>query len=101
MFRPERFVLNRQNYPAVKESGNINYGQCLSEIETQLVHKEYSLGSEFSVVDPFWLVFYRWGVLAGYDMRSKFPSYTNYAERLCDRISIQQALATEGISVWD
>lgn len=100
LFRPERFVLNEQDYAAVKESGKINYQQCLADIETRLGSKEYSLGSEFSVVDPFWLVFYRWGVLAGFDMRNKFPVYTDYAERLCGRVSVQQALAAEGISVW-
>ncbi len=100
LFRPERFVLNEQDYAAVKESGHINYKQCLSDIEAQLNNKEYSLGSEFSVVDPFWLVFYRWGILAGYDMRSNFPVYTDYAERLCNRVSIKKSLATEGISVW-
>ena len=101
LFRPERFVPNEQNYPAVNESGRINYERCLADIDKTLQDQEYSLGARLTVVDPFWLVFYRWGVRSGYDMRSKFPAYTAYAERLCRRSSVQRALTAEGISVWN
>lgn len=101
LFRPERFVPDEQDYPPVKESGRVNYERCLANIENTLRHQQYSLGAQFSVVDPFWLVFFRWGVRSGYDMRSKFPAFTAYAERLCDRPSVQRALTTERISVWN
>ena len=101
LFRPERFVPSEQDYPPVKESGRINYERCLADIEKKLQHQEYSLGAQISVVDPFWLVFYRWGVRSGWDMRSRFPAYTAYAERLCRRSSVQRALTAEGIAVWD
>ena len=101
LFRPERFVPGEQHHPPVKESGRTNYERCLADIEKKLESQEYSLGARFTVVDPFWLVFYRWGVRSGYDMRSKFPAYTAYAERLCRRSSVQRALTAEGISVWN
>ena len=100
LFRPERFVPNEQNYPPVKESGRINYERCLGDIETRLRRQDYAVGARFTVVDPFWLVFYRWGTRSGYDMRSRFPAYTTYAERLCKRPGVQHALSAEGISVW-
>ena len=59
------------------------------------------MGARFSVVDPFWLVFYRWGMLSNYDMRKAFPAYTAYAERMCSRSSVERALTAEGISVWN
>lgn len=101
LFRPERFVPDELNYPPVKESGRINYERCLAEIEKRLQHQEYAVGARFTVVDPFWLVFYRWGVRSSYDMRDRFPAYTSYAERLCSRSSVQRALITEEISVWN
>jgi glutathione S-transferase len=61
--------------------------------------RSYAVGAKFSVVHPFWLVFHRWGVRS-YDMRKRFPAYTAYAERLCERSSVQRAPSTEGISVW-
>ena len=100
LFRPERFVLDEKDYPPVKESGRANYEQCLADIEKKLQHQEYSLGARFSVVDPFWLVFYRWGARSGYDMRGKFPAFTAFAERLCGRPSVERALTVEGIFVW-
>lgn len=101
LMRPERFVLREESYPPVRESGHLNYGQCLADIESRLQQVEYAVGDQFTVVDPFWLVFYRWGVRAGYDMRARFPAYTAYAERMCSRPSVQRALDVEGISVWN
>jgi glutathione S-transferase len=100
LLRPERFVLREESHPPVKESGQANYGRCLADIDARLKHNDYAIGDKFTVVDPFWVVFYRWGVRAGYDMRAKFPAYTAYAERVCRRPSVQRALSIEGISVW-
>ena len=100
MFRPERFVPSDQHYPPVKESGRANYERCLGEMEKTLERQDYAVGSRFTVVDPFWLVFFRWSVRSNYDMRARFPAYTAYAERLCERPSVQRALSAEGISVW-
>jgi glutathione S-transferase len=100
LFRPERFVPGEQNYAAVKDSGRANYERCLADIENRLQGQPYAIGGQFSVVDPCWLVFYRWGVRSSYDMRNRFPAYTAYAERLCARASVQRALSAEGISVW-
>ena len=101
ILRPERYVLNEQDYSAVKESGKINYLQCLTEIEAILKKQAYAIGDQFSVVDPFWLVFYRWGNVAGFDMHEQFPAFTLYTEQLCSRESVRTALATEEISVWE
>ena len=101
LFRPERFVPGEQHYAPVKESGRLNYERCLADIEKILQRQEYAVGAGFTVVDPFWVVFYRWGVRSGYDMRGRFPAYTAYAQRLCARSSVQRALSAEGISVWE
>lgn len=101
LLRPERFVLHEESYPPVKESGQVNFGRCLAEIEARLQLHDYAVGKEFTVVDPFWLVFYRWGMRTGYDMRNQFPAYTAHAERLCSRESVQRALGIEEISVWE
>lgn len=100
IFRPERYLLNEADFELVKASGKVNYEQCLNEIETILTQQDYALGEHFSVVDPFWLVFYRWGFVAGFDMREKYPAFTRHIEKLCARQSVQKALNTEGITVW-
>src|SRR4051812_2462844 len=80
IFRPERFVPSEQNYHPVKESGRINYERCLVDIEKRLQSEQYAVGAQFTVVDPFWLVFYRWGVRSDLEMRKSFPAYTAYVE---------------------
>lgn len=100
IFRPERFVLSKRDHPSVEESGKVSYQQCLADIEQRLRDQRYAVGNGFTVVDPFWLVFYRWSVRAGYDMKSRYPAYSAYAERLSQRPSVQRALVTEGISLW-
>ena len=101
LFRPERFVRDERDYAAVKASGHLNFERCLVDIDNALQRDDYAVGGRFGVVDAFWLVFYRWGVRSGYDMRTRFPAYTAYAERLCARRSVQRALLAEGISVWE
>jgi glutathione S-transferase len=101
LLRPERFVPTNDSYPPVKESGRVNFDRCLIDIEDRLQAHSYAVGTQFTVVDPFWLVFYRWGVRSNYDMRSRFPAFTRYAERLCQRPSVQQALTVEAISIWN
>jgi len=101
IFRPERYVLNEQDFGLVKASGKVNYGQCLSEIETILKEHDYALGNDFSVIDPYWLVFYRWGIVGEFDMRKQYPAFTQHIERLCERDSVKKALEVEGISAWE
>jgi len=100
LFRPERFVPGEEAYPPVRESGRLNYERCLADIEKILQHNDYAIGSQYSVVDPFWLVFYRWGARSNYDMRNEFPAFTAYTDRLSRRPAVQRALSTEGISPW-
>ena len=99
VFRPERYVLSEEYYPAVMASGHTNFKRCLGDIEATLQHHEYALGTQYSVVDPFWLVFYRWAMISDYDMNGMYPAYTAYAQRLCKRASVRKTLETEGINL--
>lgn len=99
ILRPERFVQSEENYSVVRESGHANYQGYLSTIDEHLRQNQYALCSGFSVVDPFWLVFYRWGVIQGYDMKNKYLHYSRYVDRLTQLSSIIKAMETEGISV--
>lgn len=100
ILRPERFVPGADAYPPVKASGQVNYQRCLGEIEVHLSHKSFAVGNRYTVVDPFWLVFFRWGVRQGYNMKARFPAYSRYVDALCERPSVSRALEVEGISVW-
>jgi glutathione S-transferase len=101
ILRSERFVPSEDAYPPVQASGQVNFQRCLAEIEAHLTRSPFAVGSQFTVVDPFWLVFYRWGIRQGYEIKRLYPAYTRYAELLSQRPSVMAALSVEGISLWE
>lgn len=100
IFRPYRYVPSEESFPPIQESGHTNYQQCLSLMEEALQQQEYAVGNQFTVVDPVWLIFHRWGNRTGYDMKANYPALSAYAERLNHRPSVQKALEVEGITTW-
>lgn len=100
ILRPERFALSSEHFPPVQSSGHANFQHCLAEIDAHLGRHTFAVGASFSVVDPFWLVFYRWGARQGYEMKTLYPIYSGYIERLARRPSVAAALQAEGISPW-
>lgn len=62
IWRPERFVAAAKDHPVVIERGHEFFRKCLRDIDTHLSRNEFAIGRCYSVVDPFLLVFYRWGV---------------------------------------
>ncbi|MFO0009849.1 MAG: glutathione S-transferase family protein [Betaproteobacteria bacterium] len=101
ILRPERFVPSEDTFPPVQASGHTNFQRCLAEIDARLTRSPFAAGSHFTVVDSFWLVFYRWGMRQRYEMKTLYPAYTRYAEVLSERPSVVAALAAEGISLWE
>lgn len=100
LMRPQRFLRQGDDPAAVQRSGAVSFRSCLEDIERRLHAHRYALIGGFSVVDPFWLVFYRWGLRAGLNMGQDFPAYTAHARQLGERPSVVRALATEQISIW-
>jgi glutathione S-transferase len=43
----------------------------------------YAVGSTFTVVDPYLLVFYRWGVAIGVNMKVGYPYYIALVVETC------------------
>jgi glutathione S-transferase len=58
---------------------------------------EWAAGENFSVADPYLLVFWLWGrgPTLGYDMARDFPAWTRIAKRLAARPAVLRALGRE------
>jgi glutathione S-transferase len=69
-------------------------------IEERMAGKTWVIGDRYSVVDPYLLVFYRWGNRMRIDMRQKYPAWTDHAHRMSERAAVKRALATEDVSIW-
>ncbi|MFZ3324095.1 MAG: glutathione S-transferase N-terminal domain-containing protein [Usitatibacter sp.] len=98
LFRPERYVDDDPSREAVKSKARTMYWDQLKEIDGLLAGRKWSVGTSYSVVDGYLLVFYRWG------NRNQFPvktlgNYTVLMDRVLARPSVKKVMADEGITL--
>ncbi|KAK5055197.1 hypothetical protein LTR84_012946 [Exophiala bonariae] len=94
--RPHRYVDDPALYPAVKAKGWKNIEDCFEKIESDLAGL-HAVGDNFTVVDIFLYVFYRWANYGKDQIMDKYPKYTKLVTHLAKRKSVQEALEAEGI----
>lgn len=98
LWRPQRFSDAPEAFASIQARGRRTIAECFDVIESR-ISGTYSTGGAFTAVDPYLLVFYRWGNGIGIDMSTIYPRYTSFAQGLVQRDSVAAALAAEGISV--
>lgn len=99
-WRTERFSDNIAAHPDIQSKGMKNLFETYSFIDSKLVGQKWATGEEYSIVDPYLLVFYRWGNRLGLEMR-QFKNWTDHAVRLETRKAVQSVLKVEEISIWE
>lgn len=95
--RPQRFSDDPNVFESIRSKSRATISDCFNIIEYKLSGL-YSTGDGFSAVDPFLLVFYRWGNNIEIDMKA-FRRYTSIVEQLVRRRSVIAALAAERIDI--
>ncbi len=98
LFRPERYVDGDAARDAVKEKARAVYGDCLKEIDGLLAGRQWAIGSHYTVVDGYLLVFYRWGNRQGYPVKS-MANYARLMDRVLARPAVKRVMADEGITL--
>jgi glutathione S-transferase len=98
IYRAERYVDGTACTEVVKAKGRESFGDCLREIDRLVAGRRWAVGSRFSVVDAYLLVFYRWG------NRNAFPTsdlanYTALVERVVARPAVKRVMTDEGITL--
>lgn len=101
IWRTEYFTTSATHAEVVKQKGFEHLEAAHAIIEARMSGKSWAVGDRYSVVDPYLLVFYRWGNRMKIDMRRKYPAWTEHAQRLGERPAVRRALATENISLWE
>jgi glutathione S-transferase len=100
IWRPHRFVADRALFDAVTAQGERNVTEQYGYIESLLADgRDWAVPGGYSVVDPYLLVFYRWGQVIGRDMRATYPAWTKLTERTIARPAVRRVLAKEGIEI--
>ncbi|WP_105383664.1 glutathione S-transferase family protein [Neorhizobium alkalisoli] len=101
IWRSEYFLDDASYHPAIVAKGHEHLMAAFSLIEAKMKDRPWTLGSRYSVVDPYLLVFNRWGNRMKIDMQRDYPAWTDHAKRLADRKAVQAALSQEGIALWE
>ncbi|MGE3989495.1 glutathione S-transferase family protein [Pseudorhodoplanes sp.] len=94
VMRPYAFASDERHHDDVKRTMRENFWKNLSEIDELIGEKTWFMGDTYSVVDPYALVFYRWG------LRAKLPvhelrSFTELKNRMLQRQAVKAVLERE------
>ena len=95
--RPERYTQDESAFPGIKEQGLKSYHGYLKQIDGMLAGREW-IGNEYSVLDPYALVFYTWGVRRGLPM-GELKNYTAFKDRMKNRPAVARVLEDEKIAI--
>lgn len=95
-WRPQRFVTNRELFSDVHDRADQNRAEGFSHIEQRLRGRQWALGDEYSLVDPYLFVFHNWAQSIGADVRSTYPLWHAHAARMLARDAVIRALRQEG-----
>ena len=95
--RPERYSADASAFPAIKEMGLKTFHGYLKQIDGMLAGREW-LSDRYSVLDPYGLVFYTWGVRRELPM-AELSNYTAFKDRMLKRPAVQRVVADEKVKV--
>jgi len=92
--RPERFAEGEAAHAGVKENGRKSFWANCQEIDSMFRGNEWIMGSDYTLVDPYALVFYGWGVRGGFPM-SELSAYPPWRERMLKRPTVRKIVEAE------
>jgi glutathione S-transferase len=96
--RPERYATDPSTHENIRQTGLASLHGYLKETDQLLAGKQWLLGDRYTVVDPFALVFYNWGLRKDLPV-TELKNYTAHKDRLLKRPAVQRALDDEGIKL--
>jgi len=92
--RPERFADGEAAHAAVKENGRKSFWANCQEIDSMIRGNPWIMGSQYTLVDPYALVFYGWGQRGGFPM-NELAAYTAWRERMLQRPTVRKIVEKE------
>ena len=95
--RPERYTADQSAFPGIKEQGLKTFHGYLKQIDGMLSGREW-FSDKYSVLDPYGLVFYAWGVRRELPM-GEMKNYTAFKGRMTKRPAVQRVLEDEKVKV--
>ena len=95
--RPERYTEDKLAFAGIQAMGRKTYYDYMKQIDAMFAEREW-LSDEYSVLDPYALVFYVWGVRREYPM-AELKHYGAFKDRMLKRPAVQRVVADEGVKL--
>jgi glutathione S-transferase len=99
LFRPGRFAEDVSVHEPIKATARVTLENCYAEIDKLLTGKTFAMGGQYTVCDPYLLVFYRWGNRIGIPMKDRYPVWARHAQRVASRPTVKRVFEAEGIQL--
>ena len=93
--RPERYASDSSAFATIKEAGLKSFHGYLKQIDGMLAGREW-FSDRYSVLDPYGLVFYTWGVRRELPM-GELKNYTAFKDRTLKRPAVGRVVEDEKI----
>ena len=99
LFKPQYMIDDEALYPNLRTVGIPRLRDTLAEVDRRLAGRRWALGDDFSVVDPYLLVFWIWSQrddVIGHI--AELPNWRAHAARMFDRPATWRCLEREGVT---
>ncbi len=95
--RPERYATDTSHHAHLQEVGRKTFAGYLAQIDAGLAGRQW-IGEQYSVLDPYALIFYGWGIKRGIPM-GEFKNYAAFRDRMLQRPAVQRVVEQEQVKV--
>jgi glutathione S-transferase len=95
--RPERYTEDKAAFPGIQAMGKRSFHEYLKQIDAMYAGREW-LSDKYSVLDPYALVFYAWGLKRELPV-AELKNYTALKDRMAKRAAVQRVVADEGVKL--
>lgn len=96
--RPERYAADPAAFAAIQDMGRKTFVSYLHQIDAMLAGRDWFL-DDYSVIDPYALVFYSWGLRFHDQTMTDYKNYTALRDRLLARPAVRRVVESEAIPV--
>lgn len=99
-WRVYRFTDDVAAHAGIQAKGKANFIEVCRLIDEKIGQSDWAVGNQYSIADPYLLVFFKWGNRIGVDMKL-YKNWTRHALKMEQRQAVQKVLRAEGISLWE
>lgn len=97
VLRPQRFVLDPKDHPAVVAKGRQNVRAGFAYVEQQLAGRSWAVGEQYTVADAYLLFYFLAAKRSGLPMHETYRAWARIAERTMARPAVKRVLEREGL----